>query len=163
MDINLFSTIILDISIVAGVIFAIIQMRDATKTRHTGLVVQLNPALQASANDLIEASKILNREFNSYEEYIEKYGDPLFDKAFITIAAYYDGLGFLLHKRLIDVEIIEYILTGGITGAWKKLQPLIIEMRKDRHLPELLKWFEYLYEEMKKPEYVVNLSGTPSS
>jgi hypothetical protein len=163
MDITLLSTILLDISILAGVVFAIIQMRHATNTQNTGLVIQLNPALQASANDLIAASKILTLEFTSYEDYLDKYGDPLYDKSFITISAYYDGLGFLLHKRLIDSDIIEYILTGGITSAWKKLKPLIIAMRKDRNLPELLKWFEYLYEEMKKPEYVVNLSGTPSS
>jgi len=156
MDITLLSTILLDISILAGVVFAILQMRHAIKTQNTGLVIQLNPALQASANDLVEASKILNREFTSYEDYLDKYGDPLFDKAFITISAYYDGLGFLLHKRLIDSDIIEYILTGGITDAWKKLKPLIIEMRKDRNLPELLKWFEYLYEEMKKPEHLAS-------
>jgi hypothetical protein len=137
------------ISVVVGVIFAILQMRHATKTRHTELVIQLNPALQASVSDLAEASKILSRDFTSYEDYVEQYGDPLYDKAFLTLAAYYDGLGFLLHKQLIDIDIIEYILSGGITGSWERLQPIIIGMRNDRNLPTLLEWFEYLYEEMK--------------
>jgi hypothetical protein len=47
MDITLLSAIILDLSIVVGVIFAIIQIRQATKTQNTGLVIQLNPALRA--------------------------------------------------------------------------------------------------------------------
>jgi hypothetical protein len=149
MDVTSLSSVIAAISVVVGVIFAIIQMRQATKTRHTELVVQLNPALQASVNDLAEASKILSLDFTSYEDYVEKYGDPLSDKAFLTLVAYYDGLGYLLHKRLIDTDIIEYILSGGITGSWKKLQPLIIGLRKDRNLPALFEWVEYLYEEMK--------------
>ena len=149
MDITSFSALVAAISVVVGVIFAIIQMRHATKTRTTELVVQLNPALQASVSDLAEASKIMSLDFTSYEDYVEKYGDPLSDKAFITIAAYYDGLGYLLHKRLIDTDTIEYILSGGITGSWKKLEPIIIGLRKDRNLPALFEWFEYLYEEMK--------------
>jgi hypothetical protein len=99
----------------------------------------------------MEASKkIWTREFNSYEEYLEKYGVPMSDKAFLTVAGYYDGLGFLLRKRLIDIDIIEYLLEGTITGIWEKLGPIIIGMRKDHGLPKLFESFEYLYTDMKK-------------
>ncbi len=152
MDITSFSAIVAAISVVVGVIFAILQMRDATKMRHTGLVIQLNPALNANINDLIEASKkIWSLEFNSYKEYLEKYGNPMFDKAIVTIASYYDGLGFLLYKRLItDIDIIEYFTEGAIIQIWEKLKPIIVGMRKAMNSPELFKSFEYLYQETKK-------------
>ena len=57
MDITSLSAIVAAISVVVGVIFAILQMRHTTKMRHTELVIQLNPALKANINDLIEASK----------------------------------------------------------------------------------------------------------
>ena len=69
MDITSFSAIVAAISVVVGVFFAILQMQHATKMRHTGLVIQLNPALRASINDLIEAGQILSLEFNDYKEY----------------------------------------------------------------------------------------------
>ncbi len=152
MDITSFSAIVAAISVVIGVIFAILQMRDATKMRHTGLVIQLNPALNADINDLLEASKkIWSLEFNSYEEYLEKYGNPMFDKAIVTIASYYDGLGFLLYKRLItDIDIIEYFTEGSIIQIWEKVKPIIVGMRKAINSPELFKSFEYLYQETKK-------------
>ncbi len=152
MDITSFSAIVAAISVVIGVIFAILQMRDATKMRHTGLVIQLNPALNVDINDLIEASKkIWSLEFNSYEEYLEKYGNPMSDKAIVTIASYYDGLGFLLYKRLItDIDMIEYFTEGGIIQIWEKLKPIIIGMRKAINSPELFKSFEYIYKETKK-------------
>jgi hypothetical protein len=150
MDITLIPAIVTSIAVTVGVVFAMLQMRHATKTRYTGLIVQLNSALQTNLSDLTEASKILNLRFNNYKDFLENYGDPLTHEAFITITAFYDGLGFLLHKRLIDIELTEYILGGLMTTIWRKLGPVIIEMRKDRNLPELFKWFEYLYEEMEK-------------
>ena len=72
MDITSLSAVIAAVSVVIAAIFAILQMRHATKTRQTGLVIQLNTSLRASADELIEASKILNLEFKNYEEYLEK-------------------------------------------------------------------------------------------
>ncbi len=153
LDIPSISAIVAAISVAVGVIFAIFQMRDAAKTRHTGLIIQLNPALKVTMSELIEyISKIWNLEFKDYKEYQEKYGDPLSDKALHTITGYNDGLGFLLHKRLINIETIEYILSGSTTGLWKKLKLIIEGMRKQYNMPKLFEWFEYLYNEMKKRE-----------
>jgi hypothetical protein len=35
---------------------------------------------------------------------------------------------------------------------WEKLKPITEGMRKHYNLPELFKWFEYLYEETQKRE-----------
>ncbi len=87
------------IGVVVGVIFAIFQMRDVARTRHTGLIIQLNAALKVTMSEVIEyISRIWNLEFKDYKEYLENYCDPLSDKALHTITGYYDGLGFLLHK-----------------------------------------------------------------
>jgi hypothetical protein len=153
MDVASISAAVAAISVIVGVIFAIFQMRDAARTRHTGLIIQLNPALKVTMSEVIEyISKIWNLEFKDYTEYLENYGDPLSDKALHTITGYNDGLGFLLHRRLIDVDTIEYILSGSSTGVWEKLKPILAGMRKQYNLPELFKWFEYLYKEMQKRE-----------
>ena len=150
MDITSLSAIIAAISVVIAAIFAILQMRHATKTRQTGLVIQLNPSLRASTDELIEASKILNVEFRNYKEYVEKYGKATGDKAVVTLAGYYDGLGYLLHERLIGINLIEYLGKRAIIGTWEKLKPIIIGLRKDTGIPDLFEWFEYLYNVMKK-------------
>ncbi len=153
MDIASISAAVAAISVVVGVIFAIFQMRDAARTRHTGLIIQLNPALKVSMSEVIEnISKIWNLEFKDYKEYLENYGDPLSDKALHTVTGYYDGLGFLLYKRLIDIDTIEYILSGSTAGVWEKLKPIIEGMRKQYNLPELSKWCEYLYNELQRRE-----------
>jgi hypothetical protein len=153
MDIAATSAVVAAISVVVGVIFAIFQMRDAARTRHTGLIIQLNPALKVTMSELIEyISEIWNREFKDYKEYLENYGDPLSDKALHTITGYNDGLGFLLYKRLIDIDTIEYILSGSTTGFWEKVKPIIEGMRKQYNMPKLFEWFEYLYNELQRRE-----------
>ncbi len=153
MDIAAISAAVAAASVVVGVVFAIFQMRDAARTRHTGLIVQLNPALKVTMSEVIEyISKIWNLEFKDYKEYLKNYGDPLSDKALHTITGYYDGLGFLLHKRLIDIDTIEYLVSGSSTGVWEKLEPIIEGMRKHYDMPELFKWFEYLHEKTQKRE-----------
>ena len=153
MDIASISAVVAAISVVVGVIFAIFQMRDAAKARHTGLIIQLNPALKVTMSEVIESySKIMNLEFKDYKEYQENYGDPLSDTALHLTTGYNDGFGFLLYKRLIDIETIEYILSGSTIGLWEKLKPITEGMRKHYNLPELSKWFEYLYNELKKRE-----------
>ncbi|UCH69696.1 MAG: hypothetical protein JSV29_05440 [Candidatus Bathyarchaeota archaeon] len=153
MDVATISAAVAAISVVVGVAFAIFQMRDAAKTRHTELIIQLNPALKVTMKEIIEdIYKIWNLEFKDYKDYLENYGDPLSDEALHTITGYYDGLGYLLHKRLIDIDTIEYILSGSTTGVWEKLKPITEGMRKQYNLPELFKWFEYLYKELQKRE-----------
>ena len=153
LDIPTISALVATISVVVGVIFAIFQMRDAAKTRHTELIIKLNPALKVTMSELIEyISKIWNLEFKDYKEYLEKYGDPLSDKALHTITGYNDGLGYLLYKGLVDIDTIEYILSGSSSGVWEKLKPITEGMRRQYDLPELFKWFEYLTKEMQKRE-----------
>ena len=153
LDIPTVSAAVAAISVVVGVVFAIFQMRDAAKARHTGLIIQLNPALKVTMSELIEyVSKIWNLEFKDYKEYLKKYGDPLSDKALHTITGYNDGLGFLLYKRLVDIDTIEYILSGSTAAAWEKLKPIIEGMRKQHNMPKLFEWFEYLQLELQKRE-----------
>lgn len=151
MDITSFSAFVAAISVIIGVIFFIFQMRDADKYRHAGLIIQLNPALKTKPKEVIDAlSEIWHREFKDYDEYLKKYGDPISDKAFFTVVEYYNALGFLLHRKLIDVDIIEYLVNDSSIGVWEKMKPLMDGMRSQYKIPKLYQWFEYLQEEIEK-------------
>jgi hypothetical protein len=44
------------------------------------------------------------------------------------------------------------MFTSPIKWTWEKVKDLTLEYRKVRNQPEILEWFEYLYNEMKKRE-----------
>ena len=147
------STTIAALSVLVGVVFAIIQMRDAAKARHTELIIELNPALKVGVDEISESlPRIWSLDYDDYDDYVQKYGDPLGDRSFYVITEYYNGLGFLLHRGLVDIDEIEYLLSGTVSVTWGKVKPIVEGMRRHYSFPDLCEWFEYLYECMRKRE-----------
>ena len=148
------------LSVLVGVVFAVLQMKDAARTRHTELIIDLNPALRIDVDDISESlPRVWGLEYEDFDDFIERYGEPIgqlattpTNKAFYRLTEYYNGLGFLLHRGLIDIEEIEYLLSGSISGIWQKTQPIIEGMRVRYEMPNLAEWFEYLYERMHDRE-----------
>jgi hypothetical protein len=160
MDIATISTVIAAISVVVGVLFAILQMRDAAKNRKTGLIIQLNPSLRVSHNEMTDAeSKLLSLEYEDYDDFKKKYGDLMSEgearKAISVMGGWFEGMGFLLHRQLLDIGIVDYV-TGGVEGVkmlWDKMNPILEGYRKEYNLPKApLPWSEYLYNELQKRE-----------
>ena len=147
------STAIAALSVVVGVVFAIIQMRDAAKARHTELIIELNPALKVGIDDISEAlPRIWSLDYDDYEDYLQKHGDPVGDRSYYVITEYYNGLGFLLHRGLVDIEEIEYLLSGTVSQTWEKVQPVVEGMRRYYGFSDLCEWFEYLYQRVRERE-----------
>lgn len=153
MGIAEISTTFAGLSVLVGVVFAIFQMRDAARARHTELIIDLNPALRVGADEISECLPIVwGRDYDDYEDYVQKHGDPFGDKPFYVITEYYNGLGFLLHRGLIDIDEVDYLLSGTVSGTWEKVRPLVQSMRVQNNVPGLGEWFEYLYEQTGRRE-----------
>jgi hypothetical protein len=61
-----------------------------------------------------------------------------------------EGLGVLVKRGLIDVDLLYDMMYGSIIGVWEKFLPVITETRRRSDLPNLYEDIEYLYEEMIK-------------
>ena len=61
-----------------------------------------------------------------------------------------EGVGVLLHRKLIDISLVDDLLSGPIKMVWEKMKPIIEDARKQLKQPQYAEWVEYLYNEMKK-------------
>ena len=153
IDIQTVSIIIASASVVAGVIYYSLQIRhqnlqiqQQTKTRHTDLLVRLFSTIMSK--DWLEAwEKVRDRETLDYVEYKEKYGFVEANEIYV----YFDLLGRLLQKGLIDIDLLP-LENGQISITWEKIKPILEGSRKKFNEPKLGKGFEYLYNEVKKRE-----------
>ena len=152
VDITEISAIIAAAGVLVGVVYYILDMRHQSRARQTDLIMRLHS--QASSKEFVEAyQKAVNVKFSDYKDFVEKYGS-LFTEgpeqtAILMCAMFMEGLGVLLHKKLVDVETIQELFP--VENAWKKFKPIVIGIRTKGNL-ESYKWFEYLYNEMKKRE-----------
>ena len=164
VDITEISAMVAAAGVIVGVALTFLELRHLREQRQTDLVNRLYSAF--IGKEFLDASmKFLALEFKDYEDYVNKYG-PIFhvDKNRVTmndnpelrgllyIDNFFNQVGILLHRGLIDVGLVRDVFTYRVEMLWKKTEPIIQGMRKEFNQPEAGKWFEYLYNEMKKRE-----------
>jgi hypothetical protein len=85
------------------------------------------------------------REEKDFNEYVKGQGW----KELLKISTYYEGVGFLLHRKLLDIDMATELFAEPVKQIWEKNESTFKEMHSDRCF-----WFEYLYNELKKREQV---------
>jgi hypothetical protein len=150
VDIPTLSITIASASVVAGVIYYALQIHHQNKMRQTDLVMKLYSQFNNLEFQKIW-NEVLKRERKDWHDYDEKYG---WAEA-TAIGMFFEGIGILLKRRLIGIELVDDMFTTPIKWTWEKMKDITLEYRKVRDDPEILEWFEYLYNEMKKREQKV--------
>jgi len=165
VDVQTVSIAIASASVVAGIVYYAFQVRHQTRLRETDLVVRLYSAF--NTDDFLEAFlKVRNLEFVDYRDFVKKYGSPSLETpvnvAIFRIGNYYDQVGTLLHRGLVDADLVSDFLVLSTIGQWNKLKPIVEGFRKEAGGGQYYFWFEYLYNEMKKREQKLQQSGAKS-
>lgn len=154
------SVIVTSASVIASCVYYTKHIRIQNKSRETDTVLRLY-AIYGSQR--FQKTSLITRatEWGDYDYYYKMYSQD-FEKraAWLSVAAYFEGIGVLVHKGLIDISLIEDILSTPTITAWEKLEKLIKSERKSRNRPKIWEWFEYLYEEMRKRELMLQQSTT---
>ena len=154
MDIPSISAIVAAAGILVGVIYYILDIRYQAKTRQTDLVMRLYSTFDS--REFQEAwVETLQMEFKDYKDYLEKYGAASGKPAYVSVnmvAGFFEGLGILLYRGLIDIALVDDLFSSDIVITWHKMKPLAEGWRKHFNRPQMSEWFEYLYNEMQKRE-----------
>jgi hypothetical protein len=147
VDIQTVSIAVASASVVAGVAYYVFQIRHQTRIRQTDLVMKLYSQFNSLEFQKVW-HEVLKREAKDYYDYEKKYGLV----EFTAIGIFFEGIGILLRRKLIDIELVDDMFTTPVKWTWEKMKDIALEWRKVRNAPEILEWLEYLYNEMKKRE-----------
>jgi len=151
LDIPSISAIVASAGVIVGVAFAVLQLRDLVKNRQTDLVMRLYSAY--GSREFQEAwVETLRLEFKDYRDYLKKYGATSEKPVYTSVnmvASFFEGIGILLRRRLIDIALVDDLFSSDIVITWHKMKPLVEGWREHFKRPQISEWFEYLYNEMK--------------
>jgi len=147
VDITEISAIVAAAGVLVGVVYYILEIRNQTKMRQTDLVMRLYSQFSNLEFQKIW-QEVRKRDSKSYYDYEKEYGWA----EMTTVGMFFEGIGILLKRNLIDIGLVDDMFTSPVKWTWEKLKDLVLEGRKVRNQPEILEWFEYLYNEMKKRE-----------
>jgi hypothetical protein len=146
VDIQTISIAVASASVVLAAIYYVFQVRHQTKIRQTDLLTRLYSIMVSK--DWLEAwQKVQSREALNYGDYLEKYGFVELNEIFV----FFDQLGRLMKKGLIDIELIP-LTYGQVSVTWEKIKPVLEGSRKRYNAPKHGEYAEYLCSELKKIE-----------
>ena len=146
------------VGILVGVFYYIMTIRTNQRnqelqleTRSLQLFMQLYQEM-SSPEMLKTWIEIMNWEWDDYDDWTRKYVDnnqEAYAKR-VSVFRRYNTMGIFLRDTRIDPELLYDYVGTSVIGTWDKYGPIIKENRLRIDRPELLQWFEYLADEMKK-------------
>jgi len=144
------SVMIASIGITGAVLYYVYALRNQAQMRKTDLIMRLYSMF--IAKDIAEAdAKVLTLDVQDYHEFKEKYGPYLGEEptamAVRTVAAFFEGLGILFKRNLIQIDIVYDLFS--IEFRWRRLGPILRGAREELGEPEIGKHFELLYHAEK--------------
>ena len=160
VDIMLLQTVSIAVAsagVFLAAVYYIFQIRHQIKTRQTDLVYRLYTTF--GSNEMRQTwEKITTREYMDFSTYQEKFGLSDVNE----IGWFFEGVGVLLHRGLIDITVVDDLFSSPIKISWEKLKPVAEGERKQFNRPQIWEWWEYLYNEMKKREQKLQPKGAKS-
>jgi hypothetical protein len=145
--------------LLVGIFYYIMTLRNQQKTQEMQLETRKAQLFMQIYNRFTEVefrenfNEVLNREWVDYDDYNKKYGrftNPSAQAKSSSIALFFEGLGILLQKGFLDVDIVGRLMSTPIRIYWVKFYPIFNEMRATVGNEEVMEYAEYLYDGVEK-------------
>lgn len=97
-------------------------------------------------------TEVLSYEWGDNDEFWERYSseaDPESYRKWNYVAGFFEGVGVLVKRKLIDPEIVDDLMSASTLMFWEKYGSAIVDGRERLNIPQLWEWTEYLYREIK--------------
>jgi hypothetical protein len=164
IDIQTALTYLTLISVPVGVFYHIMTLQNTRKnqeitlkaqqlqleTRQAQLFTQLYNEFKKK--DFLKLTLDIQQwEFEGWDEFLSKYGamtSPELYSSFYSVGAFYEGIGVLVKRNLIDIELVDDMISGPILNFWNKFGEAIKEGQKIN--PNVFEYTEYLAKEIEK-------------
>jgi hypothetical protein len=165
VDIQTISIAIASASVVAGVVYYALQLRHQTKIRETDLAIRINPLFNLNAIEFQRAAlKVASLERMDYDDFVKRYGSLSTDTpeslAVHTMLNFSEGIGYLLKRNLVSIDLVWTYYGEGFIKGWEKIGPLMEGLTKQTvGVSFTSEPREYLYKEMKKRKQQLQQKG----
>ena len=152
IDLQTILTYLTLISVPVGVFYHIMTLNNTRKnqaltleTRQAQLLMNIMNTF--NSNELRKQWHLVESStWDNYDEFHEKYHKGTEElTAVVRHFTFFESIGSLVDKNLLDVEMINGALAMGIVITWRKYEDIILEDRDRFRSPTLWGSFESLY------------------
>jgi hypothetical protein len=151
VDLTEISVIIATAGVLVGVVYYIVAIRNQAQTKQTDLVMRLYATF--STSEFQDAwTKVRKRAPKADIADIDEFDEKVGLREFNQVCLFFEGIGILLQRKLVDARMVEDLFGGSVDRAWGYVRKAVYRGRQQMNDPTIYYYFEYLYNEMKKRE-----------
>ena len=132
---------------ISATVFILLQLRHMDQ--HRDLEISLKLFDWAETDKLRRAFRWVERgfQFEDYDKYKAEVEENLEVSDYpYQVEAFFEEVGFLVNKKFVNIDVIVDRLGAFIVSNWKRLEPWIVAMRKERGDKTFGEHFQKLYE-----------------
>ena len=152
VDYQTLSIVLTGLGIMGAIIYYTLTLRNTNKTRKTQLFMEVYNKFNDTVEHTQENLAFNRLEFDGFDDFMEKYGPDANPRVFAKLyhsMMFYEGIGLLVKRGLIDIEMVEDFMSGVIMGFWGKYGPILKESARRWNYPTYGEWAEYLYKQIR--------------
>jgi hypothetical protein len=144
--ITLIANLTFALSFIAGLVFGIVQVKNAGRDRKERFTLETLRNFQTY--QFAELMFLVNR-YNIPHTLEEWRKIPEHDQImFLQFTQETESLGILVAERLINIDLVEKTLGSFVCSSWNNLAPVIEDMREKLPDPFLSEYFQWLAERL---------------
>ena len=143
--------------VIAGFSYYVLTVRNNQRnqkqqleTRQAQLFMQIYYTW--SSREMINIRKELRTwTWTDYDDFIQKYGEannPDAHALLQELASWYEGIGVLIKRKLIDPVFVDDLMSGATLWGWETFGSYVRERRVRDNMPFYYEFWEYLYDEV---------------
>jgi len=138
--------------VIAGVFFALIEIRHYRQQRQESAAMEIMRAFQSP--DFTRALRLVmeyeDQCQNCHEETVPQ---ELLDAAML-VSTTLEAVGMMVYQRIVPFRLVQQLMGGTIQASWRVLSYHTEWMREQLDRPSIHEWFQWMSERLDEhPEY----------
>lgn len=134
------------LAVVLGVVFALVQLRQATRLRRDYAAVDIVRTVQTQ-EVRSAVGRILKLPDNVDPETIRN--DPVLLKDALAVDSACEMWGCMVYENVVDHRMLDRMVGGWVRGTWRRLGRWVEAERAATRIPNVGEWWQWLYERIE--------------
>ncbi len=134
-------------TVVGGILFAMIQLREFRQQRNQSAAVELMRAIQDRG--FVAATTRLSHVPDGVAWGELRSHDGV-EEAALAVGATYEMVGVMTQRRIIPFSVVQDMMGGLSLRHWRKLARWVEDVRAQEDMPEFMEWWQWLAERLEQ-------------
>jgi hypothetical protein len=142
------SQVVAMFTVIAGTLFAVIQLREFRRQREEGVALDLMRAFMGS--EFAAAMAIVTNLPDDLSADDLRNAGPEAERAATLLCTTFEAIGILVHRRITPLPLVQDLAGGFIGVTWRRLRPWIEHLRVEQSNSTDSEWFQWLAEQLER-------------